>query len=180
MSALSTAHLEALADLERLTAIASIDLLNPDLVERLDEISRRTMTRLGHQAAYVSIVLDTAQLILSSAGMSGWICQAGGTPIEWAFCGHTVALARPYTVEDASQHPAHQASPLVTDEGTRAYAGVPLVSATGQVLGAHCVIDSEPHQFTPDEIAELQAAAAEIVQVLTEHSIPAQTSSANA
>jgi GAF domain-containing protein len=163
------ADLDGLADYERLSRIAEIDLLNPELVARLDEISRRTMGRLGREASYVSIILDSAQIILSSAGMSGWICHAGGTPVEWSFCGQTVALARTYVVPDALDDDLHKDSPLVTMDGTRSYAGVPLTTADGYVLGAHCVIDSNPHLFTEDELSELQRAAQEISAILAEY-----------
>jgi len=165
------ADLDELSDYERLSRIAEIDLLNPELVARLDEISRRTMSRLGREASYVSIVLDSAQMILSSAGLSGWICHAGGTPVEWSFCGQTVALARTYVVPDATVDDVHKDSPLVTTDGTRSYAGVPLMTADGYVLGAHCVIDSNPHVFTDAEIVELQSAAEEIAAILAEYSV---------
>lgn len=165
------ADLEGLSDYERLSRIAEIDLLNPELVARLDEVSRRTMTRLGREASYVSIVLDNAQIILSSAGLSGWICHAGGTPVEWSFCGQTVALARTYMVADAAEDDVHKDSPLVTMDGTRSYAGVPLTTPDGYVLGAHCVIDSNPHFFTDAELAELQSASEEISAILAEYAL---------
>jgi hypothetical protein len=107
----------------RLSRIAEIDLLNPELVARLDEVSWRTMSRLGREASYVSIVLDSAQIILSSAGLSGWVCHAGGTPVEWSFCGQTGALARTYVVTDAAEDDVHKDSPLVTMDGTAATPG---------------------------------------------------------
>lgn len=162
-------HLDALADVDRLTAVARIDLTNPHLVARLDEITHRCRRRFGFGACSVSIVLDTAKLILSSSGLTGWVRDVGGAPIEWSFCGHTVATGRPYVVADAAVHPAHRDSPLATRDGVRSYAGVPLVTREGHILGAHCVMSPEPHEFTADEIAELQDAASVIVCVLTEY-----------
>jgi hypothetical protein len=48
---------------------------------------------------------------------------------------------------------------------------VPLTTADGYVLGAHCVMDSNLHFFTDDELAELQSASEEIAAILAEYAI---------
>lgn len=161
--------MDHLADYNRMSAIARFDLLDPDLIKQLDEVCRQTMAILGRESSLVTIVLDSAQLVLSSAGLSGWICDIGGTPIEWSFCGHTVSRRATYVVEDATTESAHQDSPLVTQEGIRAYAGHPLTTPDGHILGVHCVLDSQPHTFTQDELAHLQSAADAIMRLLSQH-----------
>lgn len=167
----SFTHLDQLISYQRLSEIARYDVVDPELAEQLDRIAHRTMTRLGQPCSYVSIVLDSAQLIIGSSGLEGWIRNVGGTPVEWAFCGHTVARGEPYLVENAFTDPNHADSPLVAIEGTGSYAGVPLVTPSGQVLGAHCVVSPEPQQFGPEQVAVLQAAADEIMALLEEHRV---------
>jgi putative methionine-R-sulfoxide reductase with GAF domain len=170
-------HLDALISFERLSAVAQYDVVNPELAAQLDEIARRTMSVLHQPCAYVSIVLDSAQLIIGSSGVEGWIKNVGGSPVEWSFCGHTVAHARPYLVQDAFTDPVHSDSPLVRIDGTGSYAGVPLVTETGQVIGAHCVMSHEPQTFSAESVAVLESAAQEIMALLQQYrvEIPAST-----
>ena len=64
--------------------------------------------------------LDTTQFFVGSHGLTGWIAEAEGTPVEWSFCGSAVLGGEPgYTVDDAETHPAHRDTPLVTAERPR-------------------------------------------------------------
>jgi GAF domain-containing protein len=164
-----SAPVDPVASYQRLSEVAQFDLMAPDLAEQLDAIARRTMTRLQQPASYVSIVLDSTQLVIGSSAVEGWVSQVGSTPVEWSFCSHTVAHARPYLVSDAANDPVHAGSPLVRVDGTGSYAGVPLTTTSGQVLGAHCVISPVPQQFCAEDVAELESAAQEIMALLEQH-----------
>ncbi len=165
--------MQALANLDRIRAIAAYDLFNPQLQEQLDDICRRTATRVGTPTSMVSIVLDTAQYFAGAHGLAGWIAASRGTPLEWAFCAHAVLSGqRTYVVPDATAHPAHADSPLVTGEGTRAYAGVPITAPDGQILGMHCVTTTSPRPFTDDDLAALREATDEILDILAAYRSP--------
>jgi GAF domain-containing protein len=153
---------------ERLAAIGSYDILDPDLRHELDLIAESSALELDHPAAAVTIVLDSAQFFAGSYGVTGWPAYAQGTPAEWSFCAHTVLSAPPYLVSDASTHPVHRESPLVT-EGQRSYAGVPLVTSAGQVIGAHCVMDTRPRCYTDRDVTFLQAQSSQIMCLLREY-----------
>jgi GAF domain-containing protein len=160
--------LEALADTDRLTAVGALDLEHPALRGRLGEISARTSAVLGMPIALVTVVLESAQVVIGCSGLDGWIAAAGGTPVEWSFCAHAVATGGPYVVPDAGADPVQSHNPLVTVDGIASYAGVPLVSPSGHLLGTHCVIGSRPHAFTAAELELLAEAAAEVTSVLAE------------
>lgn len=160
---------DGLSDLGRMRAITSYDLLEPTLRDRLDAITARTAERLGQPVSLVTVVLDTAQLVIGNSGLEGWIVATGGTPVEWAFCARAVMANAPYVVPDAQVDPVQRHNPLVAFDNVRAYAGVPLRGEDGHVLGAHCVINSEPQQFAPEQVAELEQAAAEITTILREY-----------
>lgn len=168
-------HLQGLADPQRLRVLASIDLDDVGLKDGLDAITARTAGRLGLPISLVSLVLDSAQVLAGSYGVSGWIAEANGTPAEWAFCAHTVHRNAPYIVPDAAHDPVQATNPLVTQDGIGSYAGVPLV-IDGQALGVHCVVSSTPHTFTDAELAELHTAAAEVVALLQRYRRPAPRS----
>ena len=161
----------ALSNIERLRSIGAYDLSNPELRARLDELTAITRERSGLDVALVTVVLDSVQLVLGSSGLTGWIKDAGGTPVEWAFCSHVVAAGRPYIVPDAASDATQRDNPLVSLDSVASYAGVPLVSPSGQVLGAHCVIGTEPHEFTVGELEELERGAGAVLALLEEYRI---------
>jgi GAF domain-containing protein len=158
-----------LAGIERLQALAAYDVDDPHLKQQLDAIAMRTATRLHHPMAMTTLLLDNAMLIAGSSGMEGWVRGGPGTPAEWSFCAQAVLSGEPYVVPDATADPIQRTNPMVELDGVRSYAGAPLVTSTGQVLGAHCVIDVEPHVFSDDEMTELRLAADDVVTAFEQH-----------
>jgi len=167
-----TDHLAGMGVPSRMLVLSSLDLDNPDLRHQLDTISERTARRFGVPASVVVLVLDTAQIFVGSYGVEGWIAAVQGTPVEWSFCSHAVATGEPYIVPDAAVDPDQSDIPLVTVDGIRSYAGMPL-KIDGQVVGAHCVIGATARSFDEDELAELRRNADEITELLNRHRVPA-------
>ena len=163
--------MNGLDDLARMRVLAGLDLDNPVLRRELDAITERTAGRLGLPISLVSFVLDTAQLLGGSYGLDGWIAAVRGVPVEWSFCANAVASGRPYVVPDATTDAQQAGNPLVTVDGVRSYAGVPLV-LDGQVLGAHCIIGADAHIFTDADLAELRDRAEEITALLKNYRLP--------
>jgi GAF domain-containing protein len=158
--------LGALSTIERLREIAAYNLFDHELRTELDVICQRTADRLSQPIGLVTIVLDSAQLVIGRSGLAGWIAATEGTPAEWAFCARAVIADRPYVVPDATKDAVQAHNPLVVMDGVTAYAGVPLRSHNGQVLGAHCVLNDRPQEFTAEQVEILEEAAAEIVDVM--------------
>lgn len=161
-----------LLDRRRLGALAGYDWDHRDLRSGIDAITRRTAARLGLPVGMANIVLDTAQLTVGSHGVTGWIAEANGTPVEWSFCAHTVTTGQPYVVPDATADPVQQHNPLVSIDGFASYAGVPLIDPNGRVLGAHCVLGTSAHTFTEADLAELRTAAGEIMTLIQRYRLP--------
>ena len=155
-----------LAKLDRLVELTQYDLDAPGLRAELDDITRHTAEELGQPVSLVTIVLDRAQLFLGRHGLEGWADEAGGTPAEWAFCAEMVRTGRPYVMPDATVDPLHHDNPLVTEVGVRSYAGAPLVTDNGQVLGGHCVVGLEPHEYSEHDLAVLREAADHVMEAL--------------
>ncbi|MEU4244604.1 GAF domain-containing protein [Actinoplanes sp. NPDC026619] len=155
----------------RLAVLAGIDIDNPELRAKLDEVSARTAARLGQPVSLVSMVLDGAQFFAGSFGLQGWLAELNGTPIEWSFCVNAVQSRTPYVVTDARIDALYAANPLVHVDGLHRYAGVPIV-VDGEVLGAHCVLGYEPGEFSRSDLEELRRGADEIVALLASHRLP--------
>lgn len=156
---------EPVAVPDRFHVLADIDLDDPELRRHLDRIAERTAERLGQPIGLVTMVLDTAQVFTGSYGLRGWLAEMAATPIEWSFCVNAVESGTAYVVPDATIDAAQATNPLVTVDGLRSYAGVPIV-IDGAVLGAHCVLGTDPRVFTDADLAELRRGAEEISELL--------------
>ncbi|MEU4420360.1 GAF domain-containing protein [Actinoplanes sp. NPDC024001] len=135
-------------------------------VERayLADIVDTVADRLDAPFAIVTGLLSDAQVFLAGRGpVPAWIAEVGGTPIEWAFCCPLLSERAARTVSDFTTEPEFRDNPLVTVEGIRSYAGAPLISGSGLVLGGLCALDVRPRQFGT-HLAELQELADEVVR----------------
>ncbi len=150
-------------EVDRLAEIADLDLFSPQVQAKLDVFARRAAERFDLPVGLVSIVLDSAQYFAGRHGVEGWMDAADGTPVEWSFCANTVRDRAQYVVQDASTDGRQSSNPLVTADGIRSYAGTPLTTSKGFVLGSYCVLGDTPREFTLEELAELQRMAAEVV-----------------
>lgn len=160
---------DPIVNIDRLIAIGNIDLESPDLHAALDGYAREAAKRIGLPVGMVSIVLDNAQYLAGSYGLSGWVVEAEGTPIEWSFCANVVRSGTEYTVENAITDEVHKSNPLVAIDGVRSYAGSPVVSPSGQVLGACCVVGFDAREFTTAELHQLDEIAGEVSDEIARH-----------
>lgn len=150
----------------RLDEVVALDLFAPGTRQILDTAMKEAARAAGVGVGLVSIVLDQSQVFAGSYGLSGWLEQAGGTPVEWSFCTTAVRTEQPYLVPDAARDVLQRSNPLVVHDGVGSYLGVPLITSSGQVLGACCLIDSSARTYTAGELARLVATAAELVATL--------------
>ena len=156
-------------DPARLAEIAELGLLSTEVDPILQDVASRAAAMLRLPVSLVSVVLDEALHVAGSHGIDGlWLGDVRGHPVEWSFCRTSVATRDAFVVENASEHPEHRTNPLVVQDGVRCYAGVPLISSRGFVLGNLCVVGMEERTFTDDELTALRTLAAEAVRRIEE------------
>jgi hypothetical protein len=153
-------------DDRRLSAIAELELFSEENRTLLDLAARRAAERLGGKVGLVTLVTETTQSYVGQHGLVGWPAEAGGTPVEWAFCSTTVRRREVFVITDATVDVHHRSNPLSGPGGAVSYAGVPLITVDGHALGALCVLDDGVATPGPDQIAALEAIAAETVAKL--------------
>ncbi|MBZ5740871.1 GAF domain-containing protein [Nocardioides mangrovi] len=152
---------------ERIAELLALDPFAPELRVELDQAASRVAQRLGAALGGVSIVLGSAQCLVGSYGGRGsWIAEAAGNPIEWSFCATSVRTKESFVVPDTHDSAVHRLNPTSVHDGVRAYAGAPLLTSAGEVLGNCCVIDLAPRDFTAEDVAVLETEAAAIVAEL--------------
>lgn len=149
---------------ERLEEMLSLDPFAAELRVELNQAAARIAQRIGTAIGGVNIVLDGAQCYVGRyGGDHTWSAAAGGVPIEWSFCATSVRTREPLVVPDVTADVLHRLNPTAARDGVRAYAGAPLLTSSGEVLGNCCVIDVVPRDFTESDIAVLQEEAAAVV-----------------
>ena len=157
-------ELDPVLDLARLQEIADLDVFAPEVSEILSDLAREASTTLDLPLGMVNIVLDEAQYIAAHHGVGGWIAEAQGTPVEWAFCRFAVRSRSEFVVEDAQTHSLVKDNPLVTEDGLRCYAGIPLITSRGHAIGSFCVAGLEARCFDDTEMQTLRGLAAEAIR----------------
>jgi GAF domain-containing protein len=156
---------DPLYDADRLQEIADLDLLSPNVDPILRDVAEQAAARLGMPVSLVSVVLDEALHVAGSHGIDGlWLGETRGHPVEWSFCATSVRTRDAFVVESATTHPQHHDNPLVTVDGVRCYAGVPLISSRGHVLGNLCVVGLEERTFAEEDLRALRDLAGEAVR----------------
>ena len=104
-------------------------------------------------------LVDTDRQYHKSAACSNGKTSTGWNALESCLCQDVVALGKPLLVNDA------QADTELSERGTtlRGYAGVPLITDDGSVVGALCALDSAPREWTVKDLSILKTVAAGIV-----------------
>ena len=147
----------------RLAALYTYGLLDAVRPVVLDDLSRLAARIFDTPMATVTLVDRDRQWFAGSTGMSGR--QA---PRAISFCAWMVDDPRPLVVPDARLDPRFRDYANVTGAPyIRFYAGVPLVSEEGLVLGGVCVLDREPRSIGAAELGILGDLAAQAAGHLT-------------
>jgi signal transduction histidine kinase len=143
----------ALSDPGRLAALRGSALLDTPAEEAFDRLTRLAAHALGIPVALVSLVEEDRQFFKSCIGLAEPWASERGTPLSHSFCQHAVASGEPLVIEDAREHPLVRDNLAIRDLDVIAYAGFPLVTSEGIVLGTFCAIDSKPRRWSDDDLA---------------------------
>jgi signal transduction histidine kinase len=154
----------SLGDPARLEALGRTGLLSSAPEERFDRLTRLAALALRAPVALVSLVADDEQFFKSCFGLEGHsIGEERRTPLSHSFCKHAVISGEPLIISDARTHPLVRDNPSINDLGVIAYAGIPLVVESGQIIGSFCIIDTKPRDWTETEISMLRDLAASVM-----------------
>jgi len=154
---------DVLRDPARLAALADTGLPDSGPEEIFDRLTRLAAHLLGAPTALLSLVDDRRQYFKSAAGLPAELAGVRETPLSHSICAHVVAGGAPLIAGDTSADARLRDNPMVTVFGVRAYAGYPVATAGGQVVGSFCVADTETHDWGDAELralADLAAVAA--------------------
>ena len=147
----------------RQLALNRLQVLDTPEEQAYDDITRLAADVCGTPIALISLSDSHRQWFKSRMGL-----QAREMPRENSFCAH--ALQTPHSmmiVPDTSIDERFVNHPLVTGEPKiRFYAGAPLLTHDGHMLGALCVIDTVPRKLDVGQLEELQFMAQQVMVML--------------
>jgi len=141
------------------------DLRSYELLDTLDERGYDDITFLAQYICETPISLvtlvDTERQWFKSAIGTGELRE---TTRADSFCSHLIGGPSVLVVQDTHEDERFTDNPLVTGElGIRFYAGAPLVTPDGNVVGTVCVIDQKPRTLRPDQVKALEALARQVM-----------------
>ena len=148
---------------QRLAALYSYRILDTPPEEGFERIVALAIQTLGVSIAAVSFIDRERQWMKATRGLD--VCEVTRAT---SLCTHTVASGRMLVVPDMSCDPRFADHPWVLGEANiRFYAGAPLQTPEGFVLGTLCVVDQRSRELSEREREILQSLAAMVIDELT-------------
>ncbi|KRF37427.1 GAF domain-containing SpoIIE family protein phosphatase [Nocardioides sp. Soil805] len=133
-----------------------------------DRYARLVRHALGVPVALVSVVEARRQVFPGAVGLPESYQRTRQTPLSHSFCQYVVADGAPLVIADARVDPRLRDNRAIEDLDVIAYAGWPLRDHADRIIGSLCAIDSEPREWTDQDLALLEdlaaACSAEIAQ----------------
>ena len=126
----------------------------------MERFARLVAGRLRVPIALVSLVEADRQVFPGLVGLAEPWATRRQTPLSHSFCQHVAATDQPLILADARSDDQTCTSLAIGELGVVAYAGMPLTDSDGHVLGALCAIDTEPREWSAQELADLADLAA--------------------
>lgn len=133
-----------------------VSLLDSPPEEAFDRWTRLASRLLDAPVSLVSIVDSDRQFFKSMTGLSEPWASRRQTPLTHSFCRHVVGRNAALAVGDARKDPLVSDNPAVPELGVIAYLGVPLSPLGEGPIGAMCVIDDKPRDWTREQIELLE------------------------
>jgi GAF domain-containing protein/ribonuclease BN (tRNA processing enzyme) len=134
-------------ELVRLAALRALSILDTPREERFDRFTRLAAALFKVPIALVSLVDSDRQWFKSCHGTD--LCESSR---ETSFCAHAVVAREMMIVPDALADPRFRDNPVVAEyPRVRFYAGAPIHSPDGHVLGTLCILDLRPRDLSSDE-----------------------------
>ncbi len=151
------------AEQRRLRTLRGLDVLDTAPDSLLDETVQLAALIADVPTSLVSLVDAHRQWFKARCGL-----DAGETGRDVSFCAHVVNQDAELHVHDATVDPRFLDNPLVTGElGIRSYAGFPLRTPDGYVLGSLCVIGYRPGSLDDRQRQVLRILAGQVAARLT-------------
>ncbi|TWI53685.1 PAS domain S-box-containing protein/diguanylate cyclase (GGDEF)-like protein [Pseudomonas duriflava] len=143
------------AESERIALLNTLEMLNTDAEPVFDRITQLAADIFETPIASVTLLDGDRAWFKSCVGIS-----FDEAPREHSFCAYSIQQHDPLIVPDMMKDARFMQNPYVLGPPhIRFYAGAPVESLEGHALGALCVIDTQPRQFSSRQARILKSLA---------------------
>jgi len=153
-------------EIERLAELQNLHLLDTKAEPVFDRITTKLARILNVPIALITFVDKERQFFKSQFGLPEDLAQARQAPRDVSVCSQVVAMDEVLVIEDLARDRRFARNSLVKERGLRFYAGAPLRTTGGHVLGALCVLDTKPRHFGDHDKRLLQVMAEEVMEAI--------------
>jgi PAS domain S-box-containing protein len=149
----------------RLEVLKQYGVRDLPLGEGLDDLTQLTVQLCDAPIAFIALVDEKSTWFKSSVGI-----DPTGMPRENSFCNHALDHRDIFVVPDATRDARFAQNPWVAGaQAIRFYAGAPLISPEGAVLGTLSLLDRRPRDFTHAQRQSLRALARQVMIHFDKH-----------
>jgi GAF domain-containing protein len=159
-------HLGGPGEAARTAEVDALAALDPVEGEATPRLLAELAVLIDFPILFVSIVRGERVGYRAQVGLDPQLAELRQIRREMSYCTHTVDTEAPFVVENAASEPFFRGSRMVRRYGILAYAGVPLRSARGIVIGTLCALDPRPRRIPPEVIATLERFTAPVLAIL--------------
>ncbi|MXQ12193.1 AI-2E family transporter [Microvirga makkahensis] len=155
---------------EQLAALHDLGLASAKS-RQFEETSRKVAQAFDVPIALVSFVDEAHRALPDMTGSAQEPQVAGRALHEETLDAYVIAANAVLVSEDVSEDPRFADDPLVLENGIRFYAGAPLRTSSGLVVGSLSVIDTKPREFQEPSRRRLQEMADELMAQIESRSM---------
>lgn len=143
---------------QRLAAVRATGLLDTAAEESFDRLTALARQLLDTPFAFLTVVDDERSFWKSRLGID----EDGPrqNTLEESFCQYVVDRGEPLVLSDVRTDARTEHNPSIESMGVVAWAGFPVHTPDGEVIGTLCVVDTEAHAWSEDDVRILEDLAA--------------------
>ena len=149
------------SDQPRLEALAGYGIAGTPPEPAYDDLATLARQICGTSQAYVTFVEADRVWFKAALGV-----ETRAVPREASICSLLIEERKPLDIPDTMADPRTREIAAVTEGGLRFYAGVPLMSPEGHVLGSLCVADTFPREISAAQMESLILLGRQVVAQL--------------
>lgn len=137
----------------RLAAVAATGLLDSAAEDGFDRISSLAQRLLDAPFAFLTVVDERRSFWKSRQGLA--VDAPRQNALEESFCQYVVDSGQPLVLGDVRLDERTRDNPSIDSMGVVAWAGYPVRTPDGHVLGTLCAVDTVAREWTPEQVATL-------------------------
>ncbi len=143
-------------DKARLQKLKSLNLLDTGAEQTFDRLTSLACEILDVPVCLLSFIANDKQFFKSQNGLPEPYASRREIPLSQSICQYTLSMDEPLVLDDIRQHEFLAMDSVISEMNIIAYAGIPLITGDGHVLGVFCASDSQPRKWTDRDIRILK------------------------